>query len=183
MEVEAFDEGVLLGDRPAEGEAVPVNAIVRLGRAKPGEAVPDDAAAPAAAGGRRAAARGSPRRPVRRRSRSAAVVRGADRPAIRDRRAAAATRPPRHGRISPRASRVAADAGIDPRTISGTGPGGRIVERDVQAAIAARPSRPLARARRGARERGRAAAPAAMVSGRARRWRGGAAAAVAGCVG
>jgi pyruvate dehydrogenase E2 component (dihydrolipoamide acetyltransferase) len=40
-------------------------------------------------------------------------------------------------RISPRASRMAAEAGLDPRTLSGTGPDGRIVERDVQVAIAA----------------------------------------------
>jgi pyruvate dehydrogenase E2 component (dihydrolipoamide acetyltransferase) len=37
-------------------------------------------------------------------------------------------------RISPRASRLAADSGIDPRTITGTGPEGRITERDVKAA-------------------------------------------------
>jgi pyruvate dehydrogenase E2 component (dihydrolipoamide acetyltransferase) len=36
--------------------------------------------------------------------------------------------------ISPRASRVAAELGIDPRSVTGTGPGGRIVERDVLAA-------------------------------------------------
>ena len=39
-------------------------------------------------------------------------------------------------RISPRASRLAAEAGIDPSHLAGTGPDGRIVERDVQAAIA-----------------------------------------------
>ena len=38
-------------------------------------------------------------------------------------------------RISPRASRLAANSGIDPSTVSGTGPGGRITERDVQAAL------------------------------------------------
>jgi len=38
-------------------------------------------------------------------------------------------------RISPRASRAAAEAGVDPRTIAGTGPEGRITERDVLAAI------------------------------------------------
>jgi pyruvate dehydrogenase E2 component (dihydrolipoamide acetyltransferase) len=38
--------------------------------------------------------------------------------------------------ISPRASRLAAEAGLDPRAITGTGPGGRIVERDVRAAVA-----------------------------------------------
>jgi len=45
-------------------------------------------------------------------------------------------------RISPRASRAAADAGIDPRSISGTGPEGRITERDVTAAVAARDAAP-----------------------------------------
>jgi pyruvate dehydrogenase E2 component (dihydrolipoamide acetyltransferase) len=62
--------------------------------------------------------------------------------------------------ISPRASRLAAEAGLDPRSVVGTGPDGRIVERDVAAAIAApRPGamasadgeaapRPLSRIRR-----------------------------------
>ena len=40
-------------------------------------------------------------------------------------------------RISPRASRLAASAGLDPRDITGTGPNGRVTERDVQARIAA----------------------------------------------
>jgi dihydrolipoamide dehydrogenase len=39
--------------------------------------------------------------------------------------------------ISPRASRLAAEGGIDPRTLVGTGPDGRIVERDIRAAITA----------------------------------------------
>ena len=40
-------------------------------------------------------------------------------------------------RISPRAGKLAADSGIDPRTVTGTGPEGRITERDVRAAIEA----------------------------------------------
>jgi pyruvate dehydrogenase E2 component (dihydrolipoamide acetyltransferase) len=40
--------------------------------------------------------------------------------------------------MSPRASRAAAEAGIDPRTIPGTGPEGRITERDVRAAMTTR---------------------------------------------
>jgi pyruvate dehydrogenase E2 component (dihydrolipoamide acetyltransferase) len=47
-------------------------------------------------------------------------------------------------RISPRASRLAADSGIDPRTIAGTGPEGRITERDVQAALQAAAAAPAA---------------------------------------
>ena len=38
-------------------------------------------------------------------------------------------------RISPRASRLAAESGIDPRSITGTGPEGRITERDVRSTI------------------------------------------------
>jgi pyruvate dehydrogenase E2 component (dihydrolipoamide acetyltransferase) len=39
--------------------------------------------------------------------------------------------------VSPIARKLARDAGIDPASISGTGPGGRIVRRDVEAAAAA----------------------------------------------
>jgi dihydrolipoamide dehydrogenase len=58
----------------------------------------------------------------------------------------AASSPAPGGRlaISPRASRLAAEGGIDPRTLTGTGPDGRIVERDVQAAIAAAAAAPVA---------------------------------------
>jgi pyruvate dehydrogenase E2 component (dihydrolipoamide acetyltransferase) len=45
-------------------------------------------------------------------------------------------------RISPRASRLAAQAGIDPLTVTGTGPDGRIVERDIAAAVDARSAAP-----------------------------------------
>jgi pyruvate dehydrogenase E2 component (dihydrolipoamide acetyltransferase) len=41
--------------------------------------------------------------------------------------------------ISPRARKLAAAEAVDPGTISGTGPGGRIIERDVAAALAGRP--------------------------------------------
>lgn len=48
--------------------------------------------------------------------------------------------------ISPRAGHLAAKHGLDTATIRGTGPGGRIVERDVQAALATRqPMTPLAK--------------------------------------
>ena len=38
--------------------------------------------------------------------------------------------------VSPLAARMAAEAGIDLRSLSGSGPGGRIVKRDIEAAIA-----------------------------------------------
>jgi pyruvate dehydrogenase E2 component (dihydrolipoamide acetyltransferase) len=40
--------------------------------------------------------------------------------------------------ISPLARRIAENAGLDPATLTGTGPGGRITSEDVEAAIAAR---------------------------------------------
>jgi pyruvate dehydrogenase E2 component (dihydrolipoamide acetyltransferase) len=49
--------------------------------------------------------------------------------------------------VSPLAARMAAEAGIDLRSLNGTGPGGRIVKRDIEAAISqpkAEPSFPRA---------------------------------------
>ncbi len=37
--------------------------------------------------------------------------------------------------VSPLAARMAAEAGLDLRTLSGTGPGGRIIKRDIEAAL------------------------------------------------
>jgi len=42
--------------------------------------------------------------------------------------------------VSPRARHLAEDAGLDPARLPGTGPAGRVIERDVKAALAARPS-------------------------------------------
>ena len=55
--------------------------------------------------------------------------------------------------VSPRARKLALRSGIDPESISGTGPGGRVIERDVEAAIAGRP-RLSASAAASARETG-----------------------------
>jgi pyruvate dehydrogenase E2 component (dihydrolipoamide acetyltransferase) len=141
MEVEAFDEGVLLRRLVPEGATVPVNAICGW-VGMPGEEIPETevappvgtaplgvtpAAAPAAEAGDRQAGGTAPAAPT-----GATVVTSAP-----STRAASSTRAAALGRLrmSPRATRLAAEAGIDPRTLAGTGPGGRIVERDVRAAI------------------------------------------------
>ena len=41
--------------------------------------------------------------------------------------------------VSPRARKLALRSGIDPESIRGTGPGGRVIERDVQAVVEGRP--------------------------------------------
>jgi pyruvate dehydrogenase E2 component (dihydrolipoamide acetyltransferase) len=139
MEVEAFDEGVLLRIVAQEGDTVPVNQVCAW-VGQPGEAIPDVpatvpvAAAPVAPTG---AAVPVPAAPVAAAPGSAPVE--APVPAVLQGQAETARL-----RISPRASRAAADAGLDPRTITGSGPEGRITERDVVAAAAARDAAPTA---------------------------------------
>ncbi|MBM3602128.1 MAG: 2-oxo acid dehydrogenase subunit E2, partial [Alphaproteobacteria bacterium] len=45
---------------------------------------------------------------------------------------------------SPLARRIAGDKGVDLGAVQGSGPGGRIIKRDIEAAVAAGPSRPAA---------------------------------------
>jgi pyruvate dehydrogenase E2 component (dihydrolipoamide acetyltransferase) len=143
MEVETFEDGVLLAKLAQEGETVPVNAVCGwIGQ--PGEAVPESVPAPAPAV---AAAQAPAPEPEPTPAPVAAAPAPAPAPAPAVAAAEAASAPvAREGRlkISPRASRLAADAGIDPRTVTGTGPEGRIVERDIELAVSARAAAPAA---------------------------------------
>jgi pyruvate dehydrogenase E2 component (dihydrolipoamide acetyltransferase) len=131
MDVEAFEEGVLLKRLVQEGETVPVNAVCAY-VGEPGEAIP---AASAVAGAVTPAPRpaGAPAPVVQ-----APVVQApvAWATTVGTVLAAPAPQAASEGRlrISPRASRLAAELGLDPRTITGSGPEGRITERDVKAA-------------------------------------------------
>ncbi len=142
MEVETFDEGVLLAKLVQDGETAPVNAVCGwIGQA--GEAVPDApaAAAPVAVAEPVAAAAPGPApepEPAVAALESAPDLAAAAAPAAQ----AASAAPGGKLRISPRASRLAAQAGIDPLTVTGTGPDGRIVERDIAAAVDARSASP-----------------------------------------
>ncbi len=149
MEVETFEEGVLLAQVVAEGQTAPVNAVCGwIGEA--GEAVPESPSAPAGAIAAPVAAGAGPA-PT---GTTAAAVPEAAAPAPEP------AVPASEARISPRARRLAASAGLDPASIRGTGPDGRIVERDVQAAIAAGVGRPAAPAARPAGLAAPAPAPA-----------------------
>jgi pyruvate/2-oxoglutarate dehydrogenase complex dihydrolipoamide acyltransferase (E2) component len=111
LEVEAEVEGVLLKIIHAEGVKVDVfQPIAYVGA--PGESVPDNGARPAqdAAG-------------------------NTDAPPVLA--PSASTPPPPGGVIaaSPAAKRVAREHGIDLATVTGTGPGGRITQEDVEAVI------------------------------------------------
>jgi pyruvate dehydrogenase E2 component (dihydrolipoamide acetyltransferase) len=122
MEVEAFDEGTLLRIVVPAGTTVPVNTVCAwVGQV--GEEIPEAEVVPAVQATAPVEAVADAPVPA-----PATPVAAVPVPAATDARL----------RISPRASRAAADAGIDPRTIVGTGPEGRITEKDVVAAVAAR---------------------------------------------
>jgi pyruvate dehydrogenase E2 component (dihydrolipoamide acetyltransferase) len=139
MELEAFDEGVLSEIRTAEGEAAPVGAVIAV-LAEPGAAVQRDAA-PAAARPAAAAEPAPTSRPAEAPSRDAPAQRPAP-PESAQSEAAAVARPQQAPeeriRASPLAKRVARERGVDLNAVAGTGPGGRIVERDVEQAVAKR---------------------------------------------
>src|SRR2546425_869455 len=145
MELEAYDEGTLAEVGVPEGESAPVGAVIAVlaapregvaagpaagaGKAAPSARAP--ASAPGAAAAAKAEAGREPFRPT--------VVR---RPEPVESRGAAAS-----VKASPLARRIAQEHGLDLAQVTGTGPGGRIVQKDVEAALAARGGPPPAPAK------------------------------------
>jgi pyruvate dehydrogenase E2 component (dihydrolipoamide acetyltransferase) len=134
MEVESFSEGTLLKIAVGVGVSVPVQSVVGyLG--EPGEAIP---ATPAPQ--RPVAASAAPTPSVASPLRSATPAVAAA-PLASSAPPAATQAPipaaPARFRISPRAAALAKDSVIDPHAIVGSGPEGRIVEKDVKAYLAA----------------------------------------------
>ncbi len=134
MEMEAFDEGILLEIRVHEGEKVPIGGVLAILGA-PGEATAQPAAqgtpSPPAPPPVPAAAPPPPVPPP--------VPPAAPPPA-----AAPAVPPPADGgriKASPLARKVAADLGVDLSRIAGSGPAGRIVRVDVEAAAKTSPAK------------------------------------------
>lgn len=156
MEVEAVDEGIVAKLVVAGGtEGVKVNALIAV-LAEDGEDVAE--AAKAASGDAPAAApKAEAAAPVA----ATAPAPVAAAPAATPAPAAAAPAPVAKAErlfASPLARRVAKDAGVELAAVSGTGPHGRIIRKDVEAAIASgvkAPAKPVASA----------AAPLAAVSG------------------
>lgn len=112
FEVHAGAAGVLLKALVAAGDDVRVLAPIAVVGA-PGE---DWRGALPAAGTPPAASDGSAKAPAA--EAPAAEARGA-----------------RRARLSPRARRIAREAGLDAAALAGSGPGGRVLERDVRAAL------------------------------------------------
>jgi len=124
MEMEVFDDGILHKQLIAEGGKAPIGGKIAIvlvkGEAPPADdgqspepksAAPANAAPAAAASGSKPAASASTAAPAHASSESGARV-----------------------KASPLAKKIAAEKGVDLSSLSGTGPGGRIVAKDVEGA-------------------------------------------------
>jgi pyruvate dehydrogenase E2 component (dihydrolipoamide acetyltransferase) len=130
LEVESFYDGTLLKIVVPEGVATPVNATVAW-VGEPGEKVPDVAPPPPAA----AAPIPAPVAPAATKTQTAAAapVAAVAVTAPVPFPSAAAPAPARRQAVSPRARALARNSAVSTDSIRGTGPGGRVVEKDVRA--------------------------------------------------
>ena len=112
MQMEAFDEGTITEIRVAEGEKAVIGGVLAV---LDGDDAPATAATPATP--------------------AAAAEAPAQSPSAAPAPTPAASAPTSGERIkaSPLARKVAADLGVDLATLTGTGPAGRIVKKDVEA--------------------------------------------------
>ncbi|MGA4789004.1 2-oxo acid dehydrogenase subunit E2 [Nocardia sp. AB354] len=147
IEIECFDDGVMDEIRVPEGRTVPVGAVlatITAGASSSGngkvETVPE--------------ARGEP-------VSSVATSESAGPPESRDQAESVAAPSPvaEPARMTPLIHRLAEEAGLDPATVHGSGPGGRVLRGDIEAAVAQHNSAP-ASAAAPAPAPGREAAPA-----------------------
>jgi pyruvate dehydrogenase E2 component (dihydrolipoamide acetyltransferase) len=122
VEIEAAASGILARILVQAGQTVPVGTVIGV-IVEAGEKV---AAAP------------TPQAPPA--PSAAAPTPSVPAPEAEKEAGEAAAPPEARVKASPVARKMAEEAGIDLSRIKGTGPGGRVLERDVQAAIAARPA-------------------------------------------
>ena len=157
MEVEAVDEGTVARIVvPAGTEGVKVNTVIAILAAE-GE----DAAAAASGGAAKAPAAKVEAAPAPEKSEAPAAA--PQQPAAQKAAPAAAAAPSGEGRTfaSPLARRIAKEAGIDLAALAGSGPRGRVVKADVEAALAGGTAKAAPAAR--AAEAPAAAAPVAKA--------------------
>lgn len=133
LEIESTVSGTILKLLAEPGDAVPVGEVIAY-VGEEGEAVPEAGAAPAAAAKAETAPEAAQRAPQAE----------AEKPETAASAAPAAERPappppsedgkgyPGGVKVSPLARRIAEEKGIDLRQVTGTGPGGRIVRKDVE---------------------------------------------------
>ncbi len=145
IEIEVFTTGVIEKFLVQPGEKVPVGTALAIIREEGKPLTPEELRMPATA-----AREPVPAKPA---ALAPAVAPIAARPAAGETRI----------HISPAARKVAADLGVDPATLTGTGPGGRITLEDVQRAAQAKPVQPAVEAPLDRQARMRQAIAAAMA--------------------
>lgn len=143
MEMQAYDDGVVAKLVVPEGKQVPIGTVIALIAEKGEDPAQIAAAAPAAA----TSAKATPAAKVAAPASSPAPQAAEPKPAAAPRSTVAAAAPAPagappsrngdgdHFRISPVARRLAEDAGLDPQHLQGSGPSGRVIKRDILAAI------------------------------------------------
>jgi pyruvate dehydrogenase E2 component (dihydrolipoamide acetyltransferase) len=123
VELEAYEAGTLIKQLANEGDVVPVGDVIAL-LGEPSEAAPDvERKPPAETPARRAIEPEAKKRVVDATPAAAPAV-------------VAETEAGGRIRISPVAKRIAREAGIDVGGLRGSGPDGRVLRRDIEAAIA-----------------------------------------------
>jgi pyruvate dehydrogenase E2 component (dihydrolipoamide acetyltransferase) len=145
LEVESFYEGTVLKIVVAEGQTALVQSTVAF-VGEPGEEVPTIPGPAAPAGRPEPKGMGPTAAPVLPRPLKESPLPREGSPAVKGfeiwRRERLSpepliAEPPAFLRISPRAAKLAKETVIDPSPLAGTGPGGRILERDVKAYLTA----------------------------------------------
>jgi pyruvate dehydrogenase E2 component (dihydrolipoamide acetyltransferase) len=151
MELAARGAGVLRKRLVNEGEAVPVGTLVGVIGSKDedisaieaaGSRKPEASAAPEA-GSRKPEASAAPEAGSRKPEAAAPIASPAPAPVARQMAAPPAPALAENGGrklSSPLAKRLAEERGINLASLSGSGPGGRIIKRDIEAALAAAPA-------------------------------------------
>ncbi len=136
LEIESFFEGTLLKIVVAEGQTVPVSVPVGF-IGQPGDPIPE--VKPVARAAPAASPASAPAAPGRAAPAAAKTAAGAvDSAAVRSPSVAALPPQPARKIVSPRAKRLIRECVISADPIPGSGPGGRVVEKDVQAYLEAK---------------------------------------------
>ncbi|MFD0773771.1 dihydrolipoamide acetyltransferase family protein [Streptomonospora algeriensis] len=158
MEYEAYEDGYLVKQSVSEGDTVPIGEVIGYLGDSP-DAVPEEsssggAAAPAA---EKPAEGGAEQEPAAEKEEAQQPAQEApQQPAASGPDGTEGTRP----RSSPLARRLAREYGVDIESISGSGPKGRIVRADIEAAARQRRTEPEAPATTPAPQAAAPAAPA-----------------------
>ncbi len=142
MEHEAYEEGYLVKQSVSQGDTVPIGAVIGVLGDSP-DATPEESATEAAPAERSTTEEPAEKAPVQETVESAAPSGGQAEPAPTT--AASPNGAPRP-RTSPLARRLAREHGLDITTIQGSGPKGRIVRADIEAAAKERQGAPAERA-------------------------------------